>query len=174
MIFLWLLVLVLLLFGVVVFFGAPYVPSQRKFVRQAFTSLYPLSDSDVLVDIGCGDGLILREAAAYGAKAVGYEINPLLYGLSRLLGRKDDRITVYLANFWMTQLPDDTTIVYAFSVTRDNPKLQQRMQREADRLRRPLALLCYGSPLSGYAPEKQEDAYSLYVFHPMQEKTLTV
>jgi len=174
MIFLWVLALVLLIFGLAAFFGAPYVPSQRRYVKQAFSTLYPLSDADVLVDIGCGDGLVLREASLRGAKAVGYEINPILYGLARFVSRKDTHVQVILANFWLTQLPDDTTVVYAFSVKRDNVKLERRMQHEADRLRRPLVLLCFGSPLSNYESEKEENAYFRYTFRPMQRKTLTV
>lgn len=174
MIFLWIVCLIVLLFGLTAFFGAPYVPSQRRFVRQAFTSLYPLSKADVLVDIGSGDGLVLREAAKRGAHAVGYEINPILYVLSRFLSRSDGRVEVRLANFWMTQLPNETTVVYAFSVNRDNAKLERRMQREANRLRRPLTLLCFGSPLTTRGAEQQENAYFRYTFQPMQEKTLTV
>jgi hypothetical protein len=174
MIFWTLFLLVALIFGLTVFFGAPYVPSQRRFVKQAFVSLYPLKNSDVLVDIGCGDGLVLREAALQGAKAIGYEINPILYIVARILSRKEEQVEIRLANFWMTQLPEETTVVYAFSVKRDNAKLELRMQQEANRLHRPLTLLCFGSPMTSRQPEQSENAYFRYVFHPMQKKTLTV
>jgi hypothetical protein len=61
--------LLAIFFGLVVFIGAPYVPSQRKYVRRAFEHL-GLGAKDVLVDIGSGDGVVLRIAASYGAKAV--------------------------------------------------------------------------------------------------------
>ena len=61
MFWLWILALIIILtFGVVVFHGSPYVPSHVSHVRQSLTELYNLSDKDVLVDIGSGDGLVLR------------------------------------------------------------------------------------------------------------------
>lgn len=174
MILLWVVFLVVLIFGLTAFFGAPYVPSQRKYLKKALTTLYPLSSDDVLVDIGCGDGLVLREASAIGAKAIGYEINPILYVMARILSRRHAQTRIYLANFWLTQLPDDTTVVYAFSVTRDNAKLERRLQHEADRLGRSLTLLCFGSPLASRSAEAEESAYFRYTFRPIQGKTLTV
>lgn len=170
MIILWVLVALVLLFGVVAFFGAPYVPSQRRFVKRAFEELYPLKETDVLVDIGCGDGLVLRQARRYRAKAIGYEINPVLFSVASWLSRRDDGVSVRLANFWTTQLPVDTTVLYAFSVKRDNPRLTRKVQKEADLLGRPLSLLCFGSPLEQKAPDGQDGAYYLYTFYPMQDK----
>src|SRR5690606_4006505 len=99
-----------------VFFGAPYLPSHHNETKQAFEELYPLSKSDVLVDIGSGDGIILRLAAERGARAVGYELNPALVVLSRFLSRKYQGVKVVTANFWFSHLPKDATVVYAFFV----------------------------------------------------------
>lgn len=166
--------LVLLMFGVAAFFGAPYVPSQPRFVRRAFSQLYPLGEEDTLVDIGAGDGVVLRIAQEFGAKAVGYEINPALWGMATWASRKDDRVSIIFANFWRQPLPETTTVVYAFSVKRDGPRLAKKMQREANRLKRPLALLCLGSPLEAVTPEGSLDAYTLYRFYPSQRNALTV
>jgi hypothetical protein len=165
---LWMIVLgsIILLFGFVVLFGAPYVPSQRRYVRRAFAQLYPLSGSDVLVDIGAGDGVVLREARRTGARAIGYEINPLLCVLARLLSRGDEGVQVNLQNFWTARLPDETTVIYAFSVKRDGARLAKKVQREAIRLGRPLALLCLGSPLPDRPVDATFEAYYLYYFKP--------
>jgi len=160
---------IVVLFGLAAFFGAPYVPSQSKYVRRAFDH-FKLGKKDVLVDAGSGDGIVLRIAASYGARAVGFEINPLLVGLSKLISLTNSRIEVKLANFWTTELPDDTTIVYAFSVKRDESKLIGTLQREANRLERPLRLVCYGSPLQKCEAKETFDAYHLYTFQPLQLK----
>ena len=86
--------IVVLLFGFVVFRGAPYVPSKRRDIKRAFEELYPLDDSDTLVDIGSGDGVVLRMAAKRGAHAVGYELNPILVLVSRWLSRKYTTVTI--------------------------------------------------------------------------------
>ncbi|MGE5327872.1 MAG: hypothetical protein ACM3KH_00905, partial [Thiobacillus sp.] len=103
-----------MLFSFMVFFGAPYVPSRPSFIRQAFDELYSLSDKDVLVDIGSGDGSVLREASRRGSRAVGYEINPLLVILSKLISGKDKKVQVVLTDFWRSHLPKDTTVIYLF------------------------------------------------------------
>jgi len=161
---------VILLFGFAAFFGAPYVPSRKKYIDRAFRHLYELGPRDVLVDIGSGDGVVLRAATRFGAKAIGYEINPVLVFVSRLLSLHQPLVTIIFANFWMAKLPDDTTVVYAFSVLRDNKRLIKKMQREADRLHHHLDLICYASPLADIRPVGKYEAYYRYTFYPLQGK----
>lgn len=165
----WLIVAILVLtFGLVVFRGAPYVPSRKKYIKPAFYKLYRLDSNDVLVDIGSGDGIVLREAAKMGARAIGYEINPILVLISRFLSRKYNQVDVRLADFWLSRLPDDTTVVYVFAVSRDTKKILKWVQTEVDRLGRDIYLISYGSQLNLAKPVKCIDAYSLYVFRPLQ------
>lgn len=158
----------IVLFGFVVFRGAPYVPSQKKYVRAIFNELYPLSKKDVLVDVGSGDGVVLRLASERGARAVGYELNPLLVIIARFLSRRDNRVKVYLADFWVTSLPAETTVVYGFMVTRDMKKIVKKMQEEANQLQRELAFITYGNQIRGRVPEATQSAYYLYRFYPLQ------
>jgi hypothetical protein len=161
----WILVLV---FGVVVFRGAPYVPSKRRDIEKALTELYSLSAKDVLVDAGSGDGVVLRTASRLAARAVGFELNPILVIVSRLLSLRDSRVVVKLADFWLTPLPDDTTVVYGFLVTRDVKKMVRKMKKEAARLNRPLRYISYGSSLTGMTPDRSLNASRLYTFLPLQ------
>lgn len=163
----WLVCAVVLLFGFVVFRGAPYVPSMRRYVKQALTDLYPLGDKDTLVDVGSGDGIVLRIASGLGARAVGYELNPALVAISRVLSRKDPNVTVRLADFWVTKLPSETTVVYGFMVTRDMPKMARKMQKEATRLNKTLHFVTYGNQIQGVAPVRTVGPYHRYAFHPL-------
>ncbi len=158
---------VILLFGFVVLRGAPYVPSHRRDVKRAFDELYELSEKDVLVDVGSGDGIILRQAAARGAKAVGYELNPALVAVSRFLSRGDPKVSVRLGDFWLAPLPADTTVVYGFIVTRDAKKMAKKLQAEADRLGRGLYFISYGSELKDVRKLKGLGAHHLYRFDPL-------
>ncbi|MGB4762713.1 MAG: hypothetical protein WBP12_05165 [Candidatus Saccharimonas sp.] len=166
----WLIVICCIVVGIgfVAFTGAPYVPSKRSDVRRAFTELYPLSDKDVLVDIGSGDGIVLREASARGARAIGYEIHPVLVLLSRWLSRGDNRVSVRHANFWRTDLPRETTIVYTFGDGRDIDKMAAYVQRQATRLGRELAFVSYAF-VTARSPEKTVGAHHLYVVKPLQD-----
>ena len=60
MVWFWIVFVVVLTFGVIVLRGAPYVPSMKRYVKEAFTQLYPLSSKDVLVDVGSGDGVVIE------------------------------------------------------------------------------------------------------------------
>lgn len=166
----WLLLLIgiiVLFFGFVVFRGSPYVPSRKKYIRQAFKKLYPLTSADLLVDIGSGDGIVLREAAKTGALAVGYEINPILVLISRLLSRKHNRITIHLANFWTSSLPNETTVVYVFSVTRDMRKIIEKLQVETNWLAHPLNIISFGSEFQDIKLVKKLGPYHLYILYPL-------
>ncbi len=161
-------IFLLIVFGLIVFRGAPYVPTHSREVDWAFKELYRLSDRDVVVDVGSGDGIILRTASSRGAKSIGYELNPLLVMVSRLLSRGDRKVKVELADFWLKQLPRATTIVYAFIVSRDAEKLATKMQIEANRLNRPLFLMTYGASLDNMAAMRESRGHHLYEFLPLQ------
>jgi len=165
---LWIIAAVLAIFGITVFFGAPYVPSQKRYIDRAFTDLYKLGRDDVLVDVGSGDGVVLRAASYRGARAIGYEINPFLVLISRFLSRGDKRVNIAMADFWHAKLPPDTTVVYAFSVSRDGGRMMRMIQSEATRLGRTIHFINYGNPLRDLKPDKTLDAYYLYSFHPLQ------
>lgn len=164
------LLLVILIFGFVVFRGAPYVPSHRRFVKKTFKDLYEVTSKDVLVDLGSGDGLILRLAAARGAKAIGYELNPVLVLVSKLLSKGNPRITTKIADMWRVTIPADTTVIYVFAVTRDINKVGDRVQEWANLLGHPLWLITYGAPVTSKSPVKTLDAHSLFRFEPLQPK----
>jgi len=158
---------IVLLFGFVVFRGAPYVPTHRKQIDRALTELYAVTKDDTLVDIGSGDGIVLRCASQRGARAVGYELNPLLVLVSKVLSRGDPNVTVHLADFWLTPLPDDTTVVYIFTVSRDLAKLHRTLQAEANRLNRPILLMMYGHKFADMTPKREVGAHALYEFRPL-------
>jgi SAM-dependent methyltransferase len=168
MIWFWLAPLIIVfVFGFVVFRGAPYIPSQKKYIKLAFHDLYKLTKNDVLVDIGSGDGVVLREASKIGARAIGFELNPILVFVSRFLSHSDKRVHVRLADFWLSHLPDDTTVVYIFSVGRDIKRIQKWMQKETTRIGHPISLISFGFAFKNTEINKITQPYYLYIFHPL-------
>jgi len=161
-------IIIILVFGFVVFRGSPYVPSQKKYINQAFTELHKISKKDLLVDIGSGDGIVLRQAARLGARAVGYEINPVLVLVANLISFRNPRITTKLADFWFAKLPDDTTVVYIFSVARDIKKLTIKIQAEVNRIGHPIHLISYAGEFDQFKMTKKLAAYRLYSVSPLQ------
>jgi hypothetical protein len=166
----WLVVLVAIIaiFCLVVLRGAPYVPSLRANVRQALKELYQIGQGDLLVDIGSGGGVVLRETVKLGARAIGYEINPILVIISRLLSWHEKSIKVKLADYWLVNLPSDTTVVYTFLVDKDMPKLEKWMQKQSNRLQKPLYLISHGFDIKDREAINSVGAYYLYDFKPLQ------
>ena len=73
-------------------------------------------EGGLIVQIGCGDGRVLRRARKrYGVKAIGYELNLLAYLQAKLLcfGLKD--VKVKWRNFWSVDLSGaDVVFCYLF------------------------------------------------------------
>ncbi len=165
---LWIIGGVIIAVGFVAFTGAPYLPSKRRDIRVAFTELYCLSEADTLVDIGSGDGVVLRAARECGARAIGYEIHPLLVVVSRWLSRRDSGVEVHLANFWRAKLPEATTVVYTFGDGRDIKKMYTKIQQEASRLKKEISFISYGFAVPDESAIRSVGAYHLYDIKPLQ------
>jgi SAM-dependent methyltransferase len=84
--------------------GAMYTSTGRVKIRKALDAV-SMKRGELLVDIGCGDGRVLRAARKrYGVTCLGYEINPIAYTKAKLLtvGRKG--MEVRCRNFWKADL----------------------------------------------------------------------
>lgn len=93
--------------------GAPWAPTRIAVVKKAFDSV-GISEKDILIDLGCGDGKIMHEAARRGARTVGYELSPIMWFVTLIRTLMDKRKTVKFGNFFKATLPTDTTYIFAF------------------------------------------------------------
>jgi len=71
-----------------------------------------------------------------------------------------------MRNMWTAALPEDVTLVYAFSVTRDSGRLGRYMQDQADRLGRPIHMMTFGTGLKEFKPVRTLKAHTLYEIRP--------
>jgi hypothetical protein len=164
------LAILILGLGFTAFTGAPYVPSKRRDIERAFTKLYKLSSKDTLVDMGSGDGVVLRMARRYGATAVGYEISPLLVLLSRLLARGDGKQKIISKSYWSANFPSATTVIYTFGDNRDIAKMYQKGQSEATRLGKTINFITYGFAVPGIEATSKSGAHFLYTIPALAKK----
>ena len=154
--------ILVLLFGFTAFFGAPYVPSLRSEIEKAFTKLYPLSENDLLVDLGAGDGIVQKIASEKNAKSVGIELNPIIALIAKFRLRKYKNAKIYTKNFFNYSFPKETTVVYVFGDSRDLSKIFKKIEKEAKRLKKPLKVISFGFQTDEYKLLKKVDAYFLY------------
>ena len=128
----WLILcLAMLGFGVGAILGAPYLPILRR-DSERLLAMAQLKPGSTLIDLGCGDGRMLKLAAKQGIRSIGYEINPLLYVVSLIVTWPERRlVTIHLGNYWNARLPKAETI-YVFLLDRYMPKLATKLAKECD------------------------------------------
>ena len=106
--------------------GAPFVPTNPASAH-AMIRLANMKAGMRVYDLGSGDGKLLLLAARQGARAIGYEINPLLVLFSNL---KTLGIAVtYWKNFWNADISDADVICVYLLPTRME-KLETKLKKE--------------------------------------------
>lgn len=158
------LALLVLPFGLVLFFGAPYLPTMKPTSKTAI-KLLGLKKGDLLVDLGCGDGALMVEAAKLGIESIGYEMNPLVFAIGWLRTRKYRKfITIKLGNFWKHNLPPETTAVFTFLHTRFMKRLDLYLINQAQKIEKPFILASYTFKIPGKEVTNQVDGVFLYSY----------
>jgi SAM-dependent methyltransferase len=118
--------LILLCFAVVLLFGAPYVPT-LKTQQQLALKLLDLKKGQTLLEPGCGDGRVLRAAAKQGIRGVGYELNPIMFVVAKLVTFRYRRlVTIQYGDFWAAQWPAADGI-YVFLLDKYMAKLDKKI-----------------------------------------------
>ena len=130
--------------------GALYVSSSRVRVAAALDALNMKSDQ-LLLDIGCGDGRVLRMASRrFGVQAMGYEVNWLAYIKARLLCMGDPNIHIRRKNFWKENLSAaDVVFCYLY------PDVLRRLAKKLESDLRPgTVVVSCNFALPGFIPSK--------------------
>jgi 16S rRNA A1518/A1519 N6-dimethyltransferase RsmA/KsgA/DIM1 with predicted DNA glycosylase/AP lyase activity len=154
----WLLAVIPLLFALVVFFGAPYLPTHQKQVSLAL-DLLNLKKGQLLIDLGAGDGRLVKAAAQRGWRAVGYELNPILviwcwFNLRAQRGRA----RVVWRDFFKVGWPADTKAIYIFG----SQPVMRRLAKKLANAPRPIQVISYGFELPGHKAQTTQGGFFLY------------
>lgn len=111
--------------------GAPFVPTPAKKI-DAMLAIADVGRGDILFDVGSGDGRIVFAAARRGAAAVGIEMNPFLYGWSRLRRacfRPRHLTTFVRRNFWTTDI-SSATVIMVYCIPGKMMELKKKLKEE--------------------------------------------
>lgn len=151
---------VIFLFGFVILFGAPYVPTLKKTKLEALDML-DLKPGQRLLELGSGDGRVLVAAARRGWRATGYELNPLLVVFSYFYTFKYRKnVKIIWGNFWLVKLPAADGI-YVFLLSKYMDKLDKKIEQDCPR---PLKLVSNAFMIPAKKPQKSSGSLSLYVY----------
>jgi SAM-dependent methyltransferase len=144
------------------FIGAPYFKTPKKAIREIF-GLAQIKPGQKLYDLGAGDGkaLIIAEKE-FGAKAVGFELAPIIYAMARLnlFFHGIKKVRLYCKNFYNQDL-SDADIVFCFLSIHAMARLEPKFKKE---LRPGAKIISYSFSLHGWTPKKVIEGYPGKVF----------
>jgi len=95
--------------------GAFFVSTSRKRISAVLNAV-PMTNNQILIDLGCGDGRVLRMAnKQFGMTGIGYELNPLAYIKAKILCMFVKNIHLKYANFYKEDISNaDVVFCYLF------------------------------------------------------------
>ena len=141
--------------------GAQYVPTPMNTARRML-QLAEVKRGETVYDLGSGDGRLLMIAVQeFGAKAVGVEIDPFRYALTRLKIKQagfGDAVQVKHGNLFDVDLRQaDVVMIYLLPKT--NAKLAPKLLRE---LKPSARVVCHAFPIPNWTMAKVDDELMLY------------
>jgi|SRR5665213_1242430 len=145
-------------FGGVLLFGAPYLPTLTPQIRAAL-ELAGLQPGERLLELGCGDGKVLVAAAHAGIDVVGYELNPLLVLVAWLRTRRYRKhVRIIWGDFWRKPWPEAQAI-FVFLL----PKYMKRLDTKIVQSKQnPVKLVSFAFNIPGRKPDAERDGVYLY------------
>ena len=152
-------VICVLLFAGVVAVGAPFLPTLSARVTDALT-LLDLQKGQTLLELGSGDGRLLKAAAKQGVYAVGYELNPLLVLYSRLVTWNYRKyITIHWGNYWQATWPPSDAM-YVFLLQPYMSKLHKKIAQYDKK--QPYKVVSFAFEIPEKKPVKTVNGMHLY------------
>lgn len=152
--------IIVLLFGIVVFFGPPYLPTLSVQTKTAL-DLLDLKPGQILLELGSGDGRVVRAAAARGLHVVGIELNPLLVLISYVVTwRYRDKVRILWGSYWNVKWPRADGI-FTFMIGRQMATLDSHIE---DWHTKPVRLASFAFVIPNKQPAKEEKGVFLYTY----------
>lgn len=139
--------------------GAPFAPTPKKNIKTLLKAL-KLTKKDLIIDLGSGDGRLLIEVSKFKAGALGFEINPFLYLITKFRIRSLDNTEVRLADFWNQDLSSGT-VIFAFILPEFMKGLEKKFIQE---LKPKTIVITYLASLPNKKPTGQISGFNIYIF----------
>jgi 16S rRNA A1518/A1519 N6-dimethyltransferase RsmA/KsgA/DIM1 with predicted DNA glycosylase/AP lyase activity len=156
----WTAFVIIICFGFVLLRGAPYLPTLKKQIDTALDML-DLNPGQTMLELGCGDGRVLRAAAKRGIKVVGYELNPILVIISRIVTWKYRKnVKVIWGDIWLKEWPPAEGI-FTFLLQKYTSQLNTKIIKT---MPKPVKLVSFAFTITNKKPTREKDGLFLYVY----------
>ncbi|MGH7139718.1 MAG: SAM-dependent methyltransferase [Pirellulales bacterium] len=131
---------------------APFVRTPDQIVEEMLDMAAPRED-ETLYDLGCGDGrIVVRAAAKYGCRAVGFDIDPERVLEADENARRhgvEDHVTVIEQDIFTLDLTEaDVVTLYLL------PRLNKRLIPQLQQLRPGSRIVSHDFDLPGIVPDR--------------------
>jgi hypothetical protein len=128
--------------------GALYVSTTRARIA-AFIDAVPMKKGQIMMDLGCGDGRVLRAVCKnFNIRAIGFEINLLAYIKARILSLGLRQVEIRRQNFWSQNLAG-ADLVFCYLYPDVMPRLSVKLKTE---LRPDTLVVSCNFALPGFKP----------------------
>jgi SAM-dependent methyltransferase len=135
---------------------APYVPTPQEVVERML-ELAGVTKSDVVYDLGCGDGrIVITAAKKYGARGVGIDFDPERVAESRANAEKAGvtKLVEFRQQDAMTVDVSPATVVTLYLLSSSNLKLRPILTRE---LKPGARIVSHAFSMGDWAPDRTDD-----------------
>ena len=133
----------------------PYVPTTEAAV-DAMLKLANVTSSDIVYDLGCGDGrIVIAAARKYGAHAVGVDLNPDRIAEAKANAKKagvEDLVRFEEGDLFKADI-HEATVVTLFLLSSVNMRLRPRLLSE---LRPGTRIVSNTFDMGDWKPEKED------------------
>jgi ubiquinone/menaquinone biosynthesis C-methylase UbiE len=154
-------------------FGTSWIPTQSEHIK-LFFEMCPISSSDVVYDLGSGDGRLLFAALEKGAaKCVGIEMNPECVKISQEAAKNlgvEDKIEFIEIDFMEVDL-SEASVVLCYLFPKAYTLLRSKFEKE---LKPGTRVVMETFPIPGWKPLKEDTSngvsFSFYTYIMPPEK----
>ena len=117
--------------------GAPFAALSQKRVESMIALINP-EKGKKMVDLGSGDGRIVLAFAKKGIQTYGYEINPLLYLISKLKVKREGikYAKIILSDYWKEDLSQ-----FDYVTVWGTPYMMERLEKKIKKESKPGTLI---------------------------------
>jgi ribosomal protein L11 methylase PrmA len=140
-----------------------YVPTPEEVV-EAMLQVAGVTGSDVIYDLGCGDGRIpVTAAKKFGARGVGIDIDPQRIKEANENVQKNgvgDKVKIMQADLFETNL-SEATVVTLYLLPSLNQKLRPKLMKE---LKPGTRVVSHAFDMGDWKPEKEMDVNGRKVY----------
>jgi SAM-dependent methyltransferase len=149
----------------------PYVPTDNPVV-EAMLNLAGVKSTDIVYDLGCGDGRIVVLAAKnYGAHGVGVDINPERIRDARANAQRNavENLVKFEENDLFNADIRDATVVTLYLLPNVNLRLRPKLLKD---LKPGTRIVSHSFDMGDWKPDREEvvDGQRLYLWTIPQKK----